>query len=726
MVEIVKTNIGKPYPLGATWSQKGVNFSIYSESTTGVDLCLFSESGQEVERLPLQEVTGFVWHAFVPGIQPGQLYGYRAQGPFDPNSGLRFNPAKLLIDPYAKALSGKLSWNAPVFPYKIGHQEGDLAPSYENDAWGMPKCVVVDPVFDWEGDHRLEIPWHQSIIYEVHVKGFTIRHPELPENIRGTYAGLASPLMINYLKDLGITAVELMPIHEMLDDKFLIDKGLKNYWGYNTINYFSPTARYSSSGDTGGQLREFKEMVKALHKAGIEVILDVVYNHTSEGNHLGPMLGYKGIDNTTYYRLVWGQPRYYMDYTGTGNSLNVRHPEVLQLIMDSLRYWVLDMHVDGFRFDLAATLARELHEVDRLSAFFDIIQQDPVISQVKLIAEPWDVGPGGYQVGNFPTLWTEWNGKYRDAIRRFCRGDDGLVSEIGYRLSGSSDLYQRTGRRPYASINYVTSHDGFTLHDLVSYNYKHNEANGEENRDGTNDNLSWNCGAEGPTDNLQIIELRERQKRNFLATLLLSQGVPMICGGDEIGRTQQGNNNAYCQDNEITWFDWNLDERKQSLLGFVSGLIKVRRKHPVLHRRHFFQGRPIRGPRIKDIMWLRPDGQEMTDKDWNAGWIKCISLYLDGESTDEFDQDGNLVIDDTLLLIFNYSIESITFFLPLAKPEEKWELILDTTLPQIPPVKHLIEEPFIEVAGRSTYLLGYAVSQRPLQPPKENPTENLK
>ena len=720
----IKTLIGKSYPLGANWNKRGVNFSLYSETATEVDLCLFNDAGQETDRIPLEEVTGYIWHVFLPDIRPGQLYGYRVQGPFDPNNGLRFNSAKLLIDPYAKALSGQVNWNAPVFAYKLGHKDTDLMPNYEDDSWGMPKCVVIDPDFDWGDDHRIDIPWHQSVIYEVHVKGFTARRPELTPELRGTYSGLASPVMIEYLQNLGITAVELMPVHEFLDEKTLVDKGLKDYWGYNNTNYFSPTARYSSSGDRGGQVKEFKEMVKALHRANIEVILDVVYNHTSEGNHLGPTLSYKGIDNPTYYRLVEGQPRYYMDYTGTGNSFNARHPQVLKLIMDSLRYWVLEMHVDGFRFDLASTLARELHDVDRLAAFFDIIHQDPVISQVKLIAEPWDLGPGGYQIGNFPVLWTEWNGRYRDAIRRFRRGDDGLMSEIGYRLSGSSDLYQKTGRRPYASINFVTSHDGFTLHDLVSYNSKHNESNGEENRDGTDDNLSWNCGAEGPTDNIDIIELREKQKRNFLATLFLSQGVPMLCGGDEIGRTQMGNNNAYCQDNEITWYDWNLDPRKLALLDFTRQLIQVRRDHPVLHRRNFFQGRPIHGPRIKDIMWLRPDGQEMTEKDWNAGWIKCLSMFLDGESTDEFDEFGNRVKDDSLMVILNSSPECIPFLLPLTKPGEKWEVIIDTSLSQVPSSRRFIEQPFIDVAGRSTYLLGYTVARRPLPLPKENPLQN--
>ena len=599
---------GKPYPLGATWGGEDVNFAIYSEKAEKVEVCLFDALNSKSQRecIPLGQVTGHVWHGCLPGIGPGQLYGYRVHGPYKPEDGLRFNPSKLLIDPYAKAICGYVNWEAPVFGYQVGNEGVDISRDDRDDAWGKPKCVVIDSSFNWEGDYHPQTPWNDTIIYEVHVKGFTSRHPGIPLDKRGTYAGLVSEPAIEFIKSLGITAVELLPVHDFLNEKFLVEKRLKNFWGYNTTNFFAPTALYSNSGDTGGQVTEFKQMVKVLHRAGIEVILDVVYNHTSEGNHLGPTLSYRGIDNTTYYLLGVNDKHRYKDYTGTGNSPNVRHPQVLQLIMDSLRYWVQEMHVDGFRFDLAATLAREFHNVDRLSAFFDIIHQDPVISQVKLIAEPWDEGEGGYQIGNFPVPWAEWNGKYRDAIRRFWRGDEGQVKEFAYRLAGSSDIYDRRGRTPDASINFVTAHDGFTLHDLVSNNEKHNEANGEDNKDGTNENLSWNCGIEGPTTDADILELRERQKRNFLATLFLSEGVPMLCGGDEISRSQKGNNNAYCQDNNISWYDWKLDENREKLLVFVKLLIHLRTKHPGLRRRKFFQGRPIQDTDVKDIMWLRP------------------------------------------------------------------------------------------------------------------------
>lgn len=674
---------GKPYPLGATCDANGTNFAIYSERATRVDLCLFSAANArtETERIALPEVTGHVWHGYLPHVLPGQLYGYRIHGPYEPEAGLRFNPSKLLIDPYARAIAGDVNWRAPVFGYRLGHPNADLSIDSRDDAWGVPKCVVTVPEFDWGHDEAPRTPWHKSVIYEVHVKGFTARHPEVPPELRGTYAGLASPPMLDYLNRLGVTAVELMPVHEFLDDKRLTDLGLRNYWGYNTINYFSPAARYSRSGDLGGQVLEFKKMVKTLHRAGMEVILDVVYNHTGEGSELGPTLSFRGIDNTTYYRLVPGKERCYLDYTGTGNSLNVRHPQVLKLIMDSLRYWILEMHVDGFRFDLAAALARELHDVDRLSAFFDIIHQDPVISQVKLIAEPWDVGEGGYQVGNFPVLWTEWNGKYRDTVRRYWRGDDGQIAELGYRLTGSSDLYQSDGRRPYASINFVTSHDGFTLHDLVSYNEKHNEANGEDNRDGTDSNFSWNHGVEGPTDDPHIVESRERQKRNFLATLLLSQGVPMICGGDEIGRTQQGNNNPYCQDNELSWFDWELDARRRALLAFTRRLVQIRREHPVLHRPKFFQGRRIRGSDVKDLTWLRPDGNEMTDVEWESDRVQCLAMRLGGEAMAEVDEKGEPITDDTLLIILNARSEPVRFVLPNAAAGSWWQVMVDTKAP---------------------------------------------
>ena len=677
---------GRPFPQGATWDGTGTNFALFSENAERVDLCLFDRPDiEESERIEIVEQTVHVWHVFLPGVQPGQIYGYRVYGPYDPEHGLRFNSNKLLIDPYAKALAGKVDWGAPIFPYQLGHDDGDLAVDTEDSVRGMPKCVVVNPYFDWGMDRPPKTPLSESVIYEVHVKGFTEQHPDVPEQLRGTYAGLASRPAIDYLKKLGVTGVELMPVHDFLDDKILVDKGLRNYWGYNTTNYFSPDARYSSSGDLGGQVAEFKAMVKVLHREGIEVILDVVYNHTSEGSHLGPMLSFRGIDNPTYYRLVADSPRYYMDYTGTGNSLNMRHPQVLKLIMDNLRYWILEMHVDGFRFDLAATLARELHDVDRLSAFFDIIHQDPVISQVKLIAEPWDVGEGGYQVGKFPVLWAEWNGKYRDTVRRYWKSDEGQLSDLGYRLTGSSDLYQHDGRRPSASINFVTAHDGFTLHDLVSYNEKHNCANGEENRDGTNENYSWNLGVEGDTADPIINELRERQKRNFLATLLLSQGVPMICGGDEIDRDQKGNNNAYCQDNPLTWYDWNLNERRQSLLRFTSKLIRLRRRHPNLRRRKFYQDRAIRGSAVKDIVWLRTDGEEMTDEEWNAGWVRCIGMMLNGQTLQDVDEAGQPVVDNSFLMLLNCHHEHIDFYLPPPPNGGAWRVLLDTNEPDLEP-----------------------------------------
>jgi len=697
---------GESYPLGATWDGKGVNFAIYSETAEAVELCLFDgrDSRSQRERVALGEVTGHVWHIYLPGLGPGQVYGYRIRGPHKPEEGLRFNPSKLLIDPYAKAICGSVNWKAPVFGYRIGDKDADLSRDDRDDAWGKPKCVVIDPSFDWEGDRPPRRAWNDSIIYEVHVKGFTARHPRVPVEQRGTYAGLVSQPAMDYIKSLGITAVELLPVHDFLDDKRLVDMGLRNYWGYNTTNFFSPTSVYSSSRETCGQVNEFKQMIKALHREGIEVILDVVYNHTSEGNEMGPTLSFRGIDNPTYYRLAEGDKRHYTDYTGTGNSLNVRHPQVLKLIMDSLRYWVQEMHVDGFRFDLAATLARELHDVDRLSAFFDIVHQDPVISQVKLIAEPWDLGEGGYQVGNFPILWTEWNGKYRDAIRRFWRGDEGQVRELAYRLSGSSDLYEWSGRKPYASINFVTAHDGFTLHDLVSYNEKHNEANGQDNKDGTNDNLSWNCGAEGPTDDADITELRERQKRNLLATLLLSEGVPMLCGGDEIGRSQRGNNNAYCQDNDISWYDWGLNEDRERLLAFVKLLVRLRCEHPALRRRRFFQGRPIRGTDVKDIMWLKPDGQEMSDEDWNASWARCIGVFLAGEIPGEVDAKGNPLIDSSVIILLNSSPDSIQFKMPESKA--KWRVEVDTRAADVKPGNRTVDSGEItEVAGRSVVLL---------------------
>ena len=704
---------GKPYPQGATWDGTGVNFSLYSEKAAGVELCLFEDHDSDVEVIPLRESTGFVWHCWIPGVKVGQLYGYRVHGPYEPERGDRFNPAKLLIDPYARALAGYLNWDAAVFGYKIGDAAEDLSSDSTDDAWGVPKCVVTTSHFDWENDRPPLTPLHDSVLYELHVKGFTASHPEIPPELRGTYAGLAHPVSIDYLKKLGITAVELMPVHEFIDDKHLLDRDLHNYWGYNSINFFAPDARYSASGDRGEQIGEFKAMVKALHRADIEVILDVVYNHTGEGNQMGPTLSFRGIDNSTYYRLLKDQPRYYMDFTGTGNTLNVRHPQVLKLIMDSLRYWVQEMHVDGFRFDLASALARQLHDVDRLSAFFDIINQDPVISQVKLIAEPWDVGEGGYQVGKFPPLWAEWNGRYRDVVRRYWKGDDGQLAELGYRLTGSSDLYQRDGRHPSASVNFITAHDGFTLQDLVSYSQKHNEANGEKNQDGANDNNSYNYGAEGPTDDPGIIATRERQKCNFLLTLLLSQGVPMICGGDEIGRTQQGNNNAYAQDNSLSWYDWNLDDRRKSLLEFTRRLVELRREHPNFHRRKFFQDRRIDpgteqrqvdGHAERDITWLRPDGGEMTPEEWNAGWVRCIGVQLSGRTLDDVNGVGEPIRDETFLILLNPHTEPIKFHMPRT-PATAWEVLLDSAVPEQEDKPVIVAGEFHELPARSTALL---------------------
>jgi glycogen operon protein len=657
-----------------------VNFALFSENATAVELCLFErpDDARETHRVRIEECTDFVWHIYLPESRPGQLYGYRVHGLYEPEDGLRFNPAKVLIDPYAKAIAGNIDWSDALFGYRIGDPKADLSLDDRENAGSIPKCVVVDQAFTWGGDQLLRTPWDRTVIYEVHVHGFTARHPDVPKNLRGTYAGLATPEVIEHLQHVGVTAVELLPVHHFVRDKHLVDRGLTNYWGYNSIGFFAPDIRYAASPERAHHVWEFKTMVKALHNAGIEVILDVVYNHTGEGNHLGPTLSFRGIDNASYYRLVPDHPRFYQDYTGCGNTLNVRHPRVLQLIMDSLRYWVLEMHVDGFRFDLASTLARELHDVDRLSAFFDIIHQDPVLSQVKLIAEPWDLGEGGYQVGNFPAGWAEWNGRYRDAIRRYWKGDGGQVAELAYRLSGSSDLYEGGGRRPHASINFVTAHDGFTLHDLVSYNHKHNEANGEDNRDGTDDNLSWNCGVEGPTNKPSIAALRERQKRNMLATLLLSQGVPMLCSGDEIGRTQGGNNNAYCQDNEISWVDWTLSKPQQALLTFTKGLIALRQKHPVFRRRRFFQGRRIRGMEVKDLYWLRPDGKEMTDEDWAQGYVRCLGVRLAGDAMEEKDAKGRPLLDETFLVLLNAHHEPRPFTLPAHKRGVRWQPVFDT------------------------------------------------
>ncbi len=667
---------GQPYPLGASFDGTGTNFSIFSEVAASVELCLFDAGGVET-RLLLPEQTALCWHGYVPNVRPGQRYGFRVHGPYDPRQGLRCNPAKLLLDPYAKAIEGAALWDASLFTYQLGTDEE--RPNDADSAAFMPKSVIADPWFQWDDDRRLSTPWHETVIYEVHVKGFTCNHPDVPHELRGSYAALGTPEAIQHFQRLGITAVELLPVHQFIHDKPLVERGLRNYWGYNSIGYFAPQSEYSSSGQRGQQVQEFKQMVKSLHKAGIEVILDVVYNHTAEGNHMGPTLSFKGIDNQAYYRLMPEDARFYMDYTGTGNSLNMRNPHVLQMIMDSLRYWTLEMHVDGFRFDLAATLARELHDVDRLSAFFDLIQQDPVLSQVKLIAEPWDVGEGGYQVGNFPVLWSEWNGKFRDTVRDYWRGEPATLGEFASRFTGSSDLYEAGGRRPYASVNFVTAHDGFPLADLASYNDKHNAANGENNRDGESHNRSWNCGVEGPTDDPLVRVLRDRQKRNMLATLLLSQGVPMLLGGDEIGRTQGGNNNGYCQDNEISWFDW--ENRDEGLLLFAARLIELRRDHPVFRRRGWFQGRPIRGEGLMDIAWFKPDGGQMSENDWNAGFAKSMGVFLNGDEITAPDPRGKRVRDDSFFLLFNAHYEPIKFALPRGSYGNRWLRILDTADP---------------------------------------------
>jgi len=697
---------GNSYPLGATWDGKGVNFALFSEHATQVDLCLFDsvEAAQETHRLPLAEYTDQVWHAYLPDILPGQLYGYRLHGLYAPQQGHRFNPNKVVLDPYARAMGRDVRWDDALFGYRLGDPEADLSFDERDSAAYAPLAVVIDPAFTWGDDRPPRTPWHQTLIYELHVKGFTQLHPEVPDRLRGTYLGLASEGAISHLTSLGITAVELMPVHHFLNDRLLVDRGLTNYWGYNTLAYFAPESRYGAQDVLQDAVQQFKMMVAALHAAGIEVILDVVYNHTAEGNQLGPTLSLRGIDNVAYYKLSPDDPRYYMDYTGTGNSLNVRHPRVLQLITDSLRYWVTEMHVDGFRFDLASTLARELYEVDRLGAFFDIIHQDPILSQVKLIAEPWDVGPGGYQVGNFPVLWSEWNGKYRDTVRRFWKGDDNTLSEFATRLSGSSDLYQSDGRKPYASINFITCHDGFPLHDLVSYNEKHNEANGENNQDGANDNNSWNCGAEGLTDDPAINGLRWQQQRNFLTTLLLSEGVPMLLAGDELSHTQQGNNNAYCQDNEITWLIWHLTEEQQAFGDFVRAIIHLRRTQPVFQRRKFFQGRAIHGAGIQDIAWFEPSGQEMTEEAWNTGYVRCLGVRLAGDLIGDVDERGEPIVGDTMLLLLNAHHEPIPFTLPAAAESQSWERLLDTADPQGEPLQWIGGQPYA-LRGRSMVVL---------------------
>jgi isoamylase len=666
---------GRPFPLGATWEGEGTNFSLFSEHAERVELCLFAPDGAEI-RHELPRRTAFNWHGFLPGVGPGERYGYRVYGPYAPERGHRFNPAKLLIDPYAKAIEGRVDWDeARVLPYRPGSDEPDDTDS----AAAIPKSVVIDPWFDWEGDELLRTPWHETVIYETHVKGITARHPGVREDLRGTYAGLASEEAIAYLKLLGVTAIELLPIHHIADEEFLHDKGLSNYWGYSSIGYLAPNAAYAATGARGEQVTEFKGMVKALHRAGIEVILDVVYNHTAEGNHLGPLLSFRGIDNRAYYRLDPGDPRHYVDFTGTGNSLNPVHPSVLRMIMDSLRYFVIDCHVDGFRFDLASALAREFYDVDRLSAFFDTIHQDPVLSQVKLIAEPWDLGPGGYQVGNFPVLWTEWNDAYRDTMRDFWRSQTNAAA-FASRFTGSSDLYQDDGRHPSASINFITAHDGFTLADLVSYNGKHNEANLEDNRDGRDDNRSWNCGVEGPTDDPEVSAVRALQQRNLLATLLLSQGVPMLLGGDERGRTQGGNNNAWCQDNEISWYDWELDDDRASLLEFTRRLLELRRDHPVFRRTDFLDGGPAEAT-LPDAWWFRPDGRQMAQRDWQSRDFRELGVFLNGEETGIVDSHGEPVVDDSFVVLLNATAEDMVFRLPPRRFGSEWELELSTADP---------------------------------------------
>ena len=681
---------GRPYPLGATWDGAGVNFALFSENATAVELCLFDgPDGDRETRIQLPEYTDYVWHGYFPEVRPGQRYGYRVHGPYEPQEGLRFNPNKLLLDPHTKAVTGELEWDPAIFGYTLGHKEGDLSFDERDSAPFMPKAVVVDTAFSWDDDQQLRTPWHKTLIYEAHVKALTARHPEVPPEMRGTYTALTHPAIIDHLHSLGVTAIELMPVHYFINDGHLLDKGLTNFWGYNTLGYFAVEPRYCHAKYPGEQLTEFKAMVKTMHREGIEVILDVVYNHTAEGNQLGPTLSFRGVDNRAYYRLVEGDRRYYFDYTGTGNTLNALHPRTLQLIMDSLRYWVAEMHVDGFRFDLAAALARGLHEQDRLSAFFDIIHQDPTLSQVKLIAEPWDIGEGGYQVGNFPVLWAEWNGQYRDTVRDFWRDQLEVGSNIAYRLTGSPDLYEQGGRHTYASINFVTAHDGFAMPDLVSYNEKHNEANGENNQDGDEHNRSWNMGAEGPTKDPNILAMRQKQMRNFMATLLLSQGIPMIHSGDEIQHTKQGNNNTYCQDNELSWLDWKLDQTKQDFLDFTRFLTRFYHRHPVLRRRRFFQGKPVLDSRIKDLTWFHPNGEEISDDEWQFNQFQTFGLLLAGDAISETDERGRRILDETILMLFNITHDPITFTLPdepivsIEDTEgEEWVLIIDTRYPR--------------------------------------------
>ncbi len=697
---------GKPYPLGAMFNGHGTNFAVFSSVAERVELCLFDAVSGAESRLDLECGTGQIWHAFLPEVGPGTRYGFRVHGPWDLSRGLRCNPNKLLVDPYARAISEGLAWGPA-----LRGQRDDGGPSQEDSAPHTFRSVVVQPYFDWGNDRRLDIPWNETVIYETHVRGFTMQHPEIPDHLRGTYAGLAHPAAIKHLKSLGVTAVELLPIHAFIHDGHLLEKGLSNYWGYHSIGYFAPQPTYASvregtAGSASGAVAEVKHMVRVLHQHGIEVILDVVYNHTGEGNHEGPQLSMKGLDNAAYYRLVGDDPRYYMDYTGTGNTLNMRDPHVLHLVMDSLRYWIEEIHVDGFRFDLASALARGLHEVDRLGAFFDLIQQDPVVSRVKLIAEPWDVGEGGYQVGNFPPLWSEWNGRYRDWIRDYWRGEPNSLPELGARLTGSSDLYQQGGRFPHASVNFITAHDGFTLRDLVSYNEKHNDANGEDNRDGESHNRSWNCGVEGDTDDAGVLALRRRQQRNMLATMFLSQGVPMLLGGDEMGRTQGGNNNAYCQDNEVSWFDWAKADR--DLLAFTRSLAELRRQHPVFRRRGWFQGRPIRRikgqPSLPDIAWFTPEGDEMSDEHWNESHARSLQVFLNGHGISVPDERGEPILDDTFLVVFHAEPEDRTFTIP-AGFGERWTRVMDTERGFATTNEELAAGALIDVLGRSLWVL---------------------
>ena len=693
---------GKPAPRGAHWDGAGVNFALFSGHAERVELCIFDAGGRrELQRIALIERTDQIWHCYLPEARPGMLYGYRVHGPYRPDDGHRFNPHKLMLDPYARQIVGALRWSDALFGYTVGHRRGDLSLDRRDSAGAMPKSRIVDPAFTWGDDTPPAVPWEAMVVYEMHVRGFTMQHPDVPPPLRGTYAGLATPAIIDYLKRLGVTSLELLPVHAFVDDRHLTEKGLRNYWGYNSIGFFAPDARYSAS----GSISEFKTMVKTLHSAGIEVILDVVYNHTAEGNELGPMLCFKGVDNHAYYRLQKDRKRYYTDYTGCGNTLDTRHPAVLQMIMDSLRYWVTEMHVDGFRFDLASTLAREAHEVDPFGSFFDIVHQDPVLRGVKLIAEPWDLGEGGYQVGNFPPGWAEWNDKYRDTMRRYWRGDGGLIGEFARRLTGSSDLYGRNGRLPRASVNFITAHDGFTLRDLVSYDHKHNEANLEDNRDGHDNNLSWNCGAEGPTDDPAILALREQQSRNLMATLLLSQGVPMLVAGDELARTQQGNNNAYCQDTPLSWLDWTPDDARTRMLAFARRMIAIRREHPVFRRRHFFAGKPAPDSAGKDIAWLKPDGTEMTQQEWDHDFARCLGVYLGGDALEEVDARGRRVVDDTFVVLFNAHHDRIPFQLPAAGAAG-WLVLVDTTFEGgLVPDGTYQPQGTYELAGRSFVLL---------------------